>query len=95
MGYTDIYLITIPEGIKNVDPLAAKDPVIVPPDTDDYYGSRCQILRMDTRKGLKPLKYVVTVVDAADKTPLDAKIRTSGIKGQCNRSIRRARRRCL
>jgi outer membrane protein OmpA-like peptidoglycan-associated protein len=79
MGYTDIYLITIPEGIKNVDPLAAKDPVIVPPDTATTTPTDPVIVPPeDTKKSLKPLKYVVTVVDAADKTPLEAKIRLQG-----------------
>ncbi len=86
MGYTDIYLITIPEGIKNVDPLAAKDPVIQPADTATATTTTTVptdpviVPPVDTKKGLKPLKYVVTVVDAADKTPLDAKIRLQGSK---------------
>jgi len=82
MGYTDIYLITIPEGIKNVDPLAAKDPVIVPPDTATTTVPTDPVIvpPVDTRKNLKPLKYVVKVVDAADKTPLEAKIRLQGSK---------------
>lgn len=75
MGYTDIYLITIPEGIKNVDPLAAKEPVILPGDT-----ATTDPIDANKGKGLKALKYVVMVVDADDKTPLEAKIRLQGSK---------------
>ena len=88
MGYTDIYLITIPEGIKNVDPTVAKDPVdepkdsttvaIITPPTDRDPIDKPVIVKPDPKKTIIPLKYIVTVVDAADKTPLDAKIRLQG-----------------
>jgi outer membrane protein OmpA-like peptidoglycan-associated protein len=32
MGYTDIYMITIPDGIKNVEPVAKKEPEIKEPE---------------------------------------------------------------
>ena len=83
MGYTDIYLITIPEGIKNVDPLASKDPVDLPADTAATITPTDPVVIVtpkDTKNSLKPLKYVVTVVDAGDKTPLEAKIRLQGSK---------------
>jgi outer membrane protein OmpA-like peptidoglycan-associated protein len=31
LGYTDIYMITIPEGLKNTEPVVAKDPIVTPP----------------------------------------------------------------
>ncbi|MDH4089526.1 MAG: OmpA family protein [Cyclobacteriaceae bacterium] len=72
MGYTDIYLITIPEGIKNIDNVA-KLPVDEPtnPTETDSVGKK------DT-KTLKPLRYIITVVDAANKASLDAKVRMQG-----------------
>ncbi len=33
LGYTDIFIITIPEGLKNTEPVVAADPVLTPPDT--------------------------------------------------------------
>lgn len=90
MGYTDIYLITIPEGIKNVDPTVAKPPVDEPKDTtavavltppdDPTVKPPVDKPPTDTKKELVPLKYIVTVVDASDKSPLDAKIRLQGAK---------------
>ncbi|MBA4054770.1 MAG: hypothetical protein C0490_08670 [Marivirga sp.] len=86
MGYTDIYLITIPEGIKNIDPTVAKNPIEEPKDT-----TTTAVITPTTdptikpvepktgpKKSLIPLKYIVTVVDAADKSPLTAKIRLQG-----------------
>ncbi len=67
MGYTDIYLITIPEGIKNIDKL---------PDSTGT--SDVVVTSGDPTKSLKPLKYIVKVVDAASKAPLDAKIKMQG-----------------
>lgn len=82
MGYTDIYLITIPEGIKNIDnaaetpptdsatsPVATTDPVVTPKDPPT---------KTEPTKSLKPLKYIVKIVDAGSKTPLDAKVRMVG-----------------
>jgi len=83
MGYTDIYLITIPEGIKNIEPVVAKNPVDEPKDTTATVVTQRDpviIPVVPKSKELKPLKYIVTVVDAADKTPLDAKIRLQGSK---------------
>lgn len=89
MGYTDIYLITIPEGIKNVDPTAAKKPTEEPKDTTTAITVVTPTTDPDKKpvepksipkSQLIPLKYIVTVVDAADKSPLNAKIRLQGSK---------------
>jgi len=79
MGYTDIYLITIPEGIKNVDPVVAKDPLTDTAATSD--NTPVVIVPVpNNKKDIKALKYVVTVVDASDKSPLEAKIKLQGSK---------------
>lgn len=83
MGYTDIYMITIPEGIKNVDQVATKLPIDQPKDTTvsvTVPDTNVKPIVTPTKKDLKALKYIVTVVDAGDKTPIDAKIRLQGSK---------------
>lgn len=108
MGYTDIYMITIPDGIKNAEPGVAKNPIeipedtttqtatIVPPDTKIPDTTTPDTTTPDTKvpdtqtvvtpkdpvvkKSIQPLRYVVSVVDASDKTPLDAKVRLVGAK---------------
>jgi outer membrane protein OmpA-like peptidoglycan-associated protein len=83
MGYTDIYMITIPEGIKNVDQVASKLPIEQPKDTTAAVtvpDTNVKPIVTPTKKDLKALKYIVTVVDAGDKTPIDAKIRLQGSK---------------
>jgi outer membrane protein OmpA-like peptidoglycan-associated protein len=82
MGYTDIYMITIPEGIKNVDPVATKPPIDVPKDTTATVtvppDTNVTPVVTPPKKDIKALKYIVTVVDAGDKSPIDAKIRLQG-----------------
>ena len=78
MGYTDIYLITIPEGIKNVENVASTDPVETPPDETDPVVDPTTDPVVPPKATLIPLKYVVTVVDASTKTPLDARVRMQG-----------------
>jgi outer membrane protein OmpA-like peptidoglycan-associated protein len=99
LGYTDIYLITIPEGIKNVDAVTAKVPttpkdtttVAVVPEKDPVVAVTTPTTKPNTtkptttkppveKKTIQPIKYVVTVVDAGDKTPLDAKIKLQGAR---------------
>jgi outer membrane protein OmpA-like peptidoglycan-associated protein len=79
MGYTDIYMITIPEGIKNIDQVATT----IPQDTtatEKNPDTNVVPVIIPPKKDIKALKYVVTVVDASDKTPVDAKIRLQGSK---------------
>ena len=94
MGYTDIYMITIPEGIKNTEPVVAKDPIVTPPQ--DTTASTPVVTTTtpittpttkpvvttppDTKATLQPLKYIVTVIDASDQSPLPAKVRLIGAK---------------
>ena len=91
MGYTDIYMITIPEGIKNTDPVVAKTPVeppVEPVDTTTTTTTTTTVAvvtpktnKPPTTRGLQPLKFVVSVVDAADQTtPLPAKVKLVGAR---------------
>lgn len=100
IGYQDIYLITIPEGIKNVDAVTAKlpttptdtTPVVVVPEKDPAVtttkptATKPVTTKPTTtkppveKKPIQPIKYVVTVIDASDKSPLDAKIKLQGAR---------------
>jgi outer membrane protein OmpA-like peptidoglycan-associated protein len=107
MGYTDIYLITSPEGIKNAQPITKKppieppvteidttatttpkDPVVVKnePKTIDpktitpKTEPKTEPKQVEPKKPVIPLKFVVTVIDAASKSPLDAKVKMQGAK---------------
>jgi outer membrane protein OmpA-like peptidoglycan-associated protein/tetratricopeptide (TPR) repeat protein len=78
MGYTDIYMITIPEGLKDTEPIVAsadttrkepvqtveKDPVTTP----------------EKPAATVPLHYVVSVVDAETQSPLNARVRLQGLR---------------
>lgn len=110
MGYTDIYMITIPDGLKNPQPAIAKvpqpkdstktttpvvvnnDPETIPivkvqpkkdpteqPTKEPTVQPKKEIVK-ETKKPIVPLRYVVSVIDAADKTPLDAKVKLVGSK---------------
>ncbi len=97
IGYTDIYLITIPEGIKNIDPVAnipppkdttatvlvpttKPDPTTTKPDPVVAKPDPVVVKPIEPKKTIQPLKYIVTVVDASDKTPLDAKVSLLGAR---------------
>jgi len=96
MGYTDIYVITIPEGLNNTEPVV-KAPVETPKDT----AKTVTVVKTpveepvvktpvkepvkepvvkEPKKEIKPIKYIVNVVDATDNTPLAAKVKMSGLK---------------
>jgi outer membrane protein OmpA-like peptidoglycan-associated protein len=78
MGYTDIYVITVPEGLENIEstPVAT---VIPPIDTPVETPTDSTNTNVVTPKATVPLKYVVTVVDAETKAPREAKV---GLQGQ-------------
>lgn len=93
MGYTDIYIITIPEGLKNTEPVV-KAPVETPKDTATVAVVKTPVEQVKTpvkepvkepvvkepKKEIKPVKYIVSVVDAADNKPLAAKVKMAGLK---------------
>jgi outer membrane protein OmpA-like peptidoglycan-associated protein len=69
LGYTDIFIITTPEGMKDVVTSKPKEEQKVPvtPPTQE------------AKKELTPLKYVLTVVDQQSRSPLAAKVRLQGL----------------
>lgn len=70
VGYDDIYMITIPDQpvaiTKQPDPVVT-EPVVKPVITEP-------------QKQMLPLRYIVQVVDADGKQPLDAKVKLQGLK---------------
>lgn len=104
MGYTDIYMITSPEGIKNAQPVATKKPPVetppvetpeepviaqVDPKTEPKTEPKVEQPKVEKpktepkvepKKEIVPIKYVVTVVDAATKSPLQATVKLQGAK---------------
>ena len=78
MGYTDIYLITPGEEKKKEPPVVAvKEPVKEDPKKDPVI----EVPKKEQPKKLiQPFKYLLTVVDAETKSPLDAKVRMQGLK---------------
>jgi outer membrane protein OmpA-like peptidoglycan-associated protein len=116
MGYTDIYMITIPEGLKNAEPVVKK-PVEQPKDTTTVAKVEPKVEpkqepkvepkiepkvepkkepkvepkkepkiepkkepKVEPKKEIKPLKYIVKVINADGKAPLDAKVKLQGLK---------------
>jgi outer membrane protein OmpA-like peptidoglycan-associated protein len=79
MGYTDIYMVTIPEGLKNITtPVATTKP---PVDTTASIATTPDPVETpEPKKEIVPLKYVVSVVDATDRNPIEAKVRLSGAR---------------
>lgn len=74
LGYTDIYLITTPEGMKDVEPVTVKkDPD--PEKTTPVVKNPVE----QPKKVVNPLRYVVNIVDAQSKAPLAVKVRLQGL----------------
>lgn len=69
LGYTDIFIITTPEGMKDVVATTKTDPVV--PVVENPVAQ--------PRKMLKPLRYVVTILDAETRSPLAVKVRLQGL----------------
>lgn len=73
LGYTDIYIITTPEGMKDAEPvIAEKDP-----EPQDSVPETSTV--PEPRKVIKPLKYLVNIIDAQSKAPLAVKVRMQGV----------------
>ena len=64
LGYTDIFLITTPEGMKDRETVAEDDDPEVPV----------------AKKDATPLRYLLTIVDGQTKAPLAAKVSLRGLK---------------
>jgi outer membrane protein OmpA-like peptidoglycan-associated protein len=77
MGYTDIYIINVPEGLQNIE----TTPVATVKTPIDSTGSNVNVVvPTDTKQNVVPLKYIVTVVDAETKNPMDATTRLQGLR---------------
>src|SRR5690606_27533411 len=83
MGYTDIYVIIIPEGLKDTEPIVAaadtttKEPI--KPVTEEPV-QRDPVTVPDKPAATVPLHYVVAVVDAETQSPLNARVRLQGLR---------------
>jgi outer membrane protein OmpA-like peptidoglycan-associated protein len=80
MGYTDIYMITIPEGLKSTPAIAEIPPVKDETTTASVLPDAPKNPLAEAPKESKAIKYIVTVVDASDNSTLDAKVRMLGAK---------------
>ncbi len=78
IGYTDIYMITIPEGLKNVPPVDQREPMTDEPIVSTDPQPDTPQNPVVEKKEIKPLKFVVKVVDATDNSSLDARVRLVG-----------------
>lgn len=81
LGYTDIYLITAIDDNKKEPVVAAKEPVKEEPKKElAKVDPPKEQPKEEPKKVIQPLKYLVTVVDAVTKAPLDAKVRMLALK---------------
>lgn len=79
LGYTDIYLITTPEGMKDqeTEALAAEE---VDPQMDPGPEPEPEPERVAAVEERKPLRFVVTVVDGKSQSPVSAKVGLQGLR---------------
>ena len=70
LGYTDIFLITTPEGMKDREALSATNTDPVKPVEKDP---------TPTRREVQPVRYLLTIVDGQSKAPLAAKVSLRGL----------------
>ena len=93
MGYTDIYVITPSEEKKKEPPVVAvKEPPKEEPKKEEPKKEEPPVVvpiiipkkeepkKEEPKKIVLPIKYIITVVDAETKTPLEAKVRMQGLK---------------
>ena len=87
MGYTDIYMITTPDEVKKEEP-KKEEPVVEPIKEEP---KKEELKKEEPKKEepkkeepkkvqLQPFKYLVKVVDAESKVPLDARVKLQGLK---------------
>ena len=87
MGYTDIYMITIPEGLKNIPPIAEREPIaqdttaaINVATTNNVPDTPKNPVTTPVKQELQPLRIIVTVLDEETNNTIDAKVRLVGAK---------------
>lgn len=78
MGYTDIYMITIPEGLKNIEPVVAASDTAATKEVPDPVVVETPVTT--PTPATVPLHFVVTVLDAETKSPLNARVRLQGLR---------------
>jgi outer membrane protein OmpA-like peptidoglycan-associated protein len=76
LGNTDIFVITTPEGMKDMSASTKSDPEPLPSKETVQPAAP----KKQTQKVLKPLRYTVTVLDAQTKAPLIVKVKLQGLK---------------
>lgn len=82
-GYQDIYMITIPEGLKKTQPVVAeaeKPPVKKDTATQIITKTPPEKEPFQPKNEIVPLRYVVNVIDGQSRTPLTAKVSLQGSK---------------
>ena len=83
LGYTDIYEITAVEETKKGPVAAVKEPVKEEPKKEEPLIAEVvkeEPKKEEPKKAIQPIKYLINVVDAETKMPLDAKVRMQGLK---------------
>ena len=70
LGYTDIFLITTPEGMKDLEAIAQQE------DPEES-GEEAPV---QPKAEVKPLRYLLTIVDGQTKAPLAVKVSLRGLK---------------
>lgn len=77
LGYDDIYMVNLVES----PPIASKtpDPVVVEPVVEPVKEPIKEPVK-EPAKQMLPLRYVVEVIDAEGRQPLDAKVKLQGLK---------------
>lgn len=84
MGYTDIYMIVIPEGLKDTPPILASADTTqnetVEKDPEPVVTEKEPDTTPDKPAATAPVHYVVSVVDAETQSPLNARVRLQGLR---------------
>lgn len=84
MGYTDIYMIVIPEGLKDTPPILASADTTqnetVEKDPEPVVTEKEPDTTPDKSAATAPVHYVVSVVDAETQSPLNARVRLQGLR---------------
>lgn len=82
MGYDDIYEITPSPENKKAPEVAKNEPKKEEPKKEEPKKEepKVEVVKEEPKKTIEPLKYIITVVDAATQAPLDAKVRMAGLK---------------
>jgi outer membrane protein OmpA-like peptidoglycan-associated protein/Tol biopolymer transport system component len=77
LGYSDIYKIEPSQEEKKTPLVAAKDPV---PIKEIPKATVTPTVEPKAKPSIQPIKYLVNVVDAESKSPVEAKVRMQGLK---------------